>query len=171
MTRPDLHPDFREFLSCLSAHRVRYVVVGAHALAVLGAARFTTDLDVLVEPTVSNAKRLGKAFAAFGFAELGREAVEHFSAPERIATIGRKPLQIDVLSSIARVSFGAAWKGRVTVSLGRQRVPFLGRTEMKRVKRAVGRTKDLLDLALLEEVEPKPARRKSKVSSTLRTRK
>jgi hypothetical protein len=154
MIKPDLHPDFKEFLDCLSAQRVRFVVVGAHALAVLGAARYTTDLDVLVEATVANSKRLAKAFEMFGFPELAAEAVEHFSKPERMATIGRKPLQIDILSSIASVSFAAAWKGRVTVVVGGRRIAFLGRNEMRRVKRAVGRTKDLLDLALLDEVGP-----------------
>ncbi len=43
-----LHPDFRDFLKLMLSHRVRFVVVGAHALAAHGRPRLTGDLDVLV---------------------------------------------------------------------------------------------------------------------------
>jgi hypothetical protein len=43
-----LHPAFAEFLSCLVEHRVKFVIVGAFALAVLGRPRATKDIDVLV---------------------------------------------------------------------------------------------------------------------------
>lgn len=72
MTTTDLHPDYKEFLRCLNAHRVRYVVVGAHALALLGAPRFTRDLDVLVEPSEENAQKVSAALRDFGFAELAK---------------------------------------------------------------------------------------------------
>ena len=155
MTTTDLHPDFKEFLRCLNARRVRYVVVGAHALAVLGVPRFTRDLDVLVEATQSNAKRVSAALLEFGFPELANAVVTHLASPERMVTLGREPLRIDVLSSIAAVSFEAAWRGRMRVRVDGLMVPFLGLTEMRRVKRAVGRPKDRADLALLDEVAPK----------------
>ena len=51
----ELNSDFTDFLSCLIANQVRFVVVGAHALAVHGVPRATGDLDVWVEPTAANA--------------------------------------------------------------------------------------------------------------------
>ena len=62
-----LAPDFDEFIECLTAHGVEFVVVGAYALAFHGAPRFTGDLDVLVRPTLDNAARLLGALAAFAF--------------------------------------------------------------------------------------------------------
>ena len=44
----DLAPDFDEFIGCLTAHGVEFIVVGAYALAYHGAPRFTGDLDVLI---------------------------------------------------------------------------------------------------------------------------
>jgi hypothetical protein len=38
-------PDFRDLLSAFNAHRVEYLVVGAHALAAHGHVRATGDLD------------------------------------------------------------------------------------------------------------------------------
>ena len=54
----DLAPDFNEFCGLLNAHRVEFVIVGAHALAFHGAPRFTGDLDILIRPTEANAERL-----------------------------------------------------------------------------------------------------------------
>ena len=67
---PALPSEWHEFLSLLIAHRVRFVVVGAHALAALGKPRNTADLDLFVEPTTTNARRLGAAIRQFGFAAL-----------------------------------------------------------------------------------------------------
>jgi len=46
--------DFEEFLESCNADGVRYLVVGAHAVAFHARPRATKDLDVYVEPTVSN---------------------------------------------------------------------------------------------------------------------
>jgi hypothetical protein len=57
----ELAPDFDEFIACLIARGVEFIIVGAYALAFHGAPRFTGDLDVLVAPTVENATRLIEA--------------------------------------------------------------------------------------------------------------
>jgi hypothetical protein len=42
----DINPDFRDLLQNLSDARVRYLVVGAHALIYHAEPRYTMDLDV-----------------------------------------------------------------------------------------------------------------------------
>ena len=149
-----LPPDWNDLLALLCAERVRFVIVGAHALAVHGRPRATGDLDIFVEPSLENASRLGAALAAFGFPALSRR-VRMFAEPGRMATLGRPPLRIDLLTGISSVSFARAWAGRVKVRVGRYQVGFLGRREFVANKRAAGRPKDLLDLALLEEARPR----------------
>lgn len=63
----ELQPEWNEFLVLLSRHRVRFLLVGGHAVGVHGHERYTKDLDVLVEPSLANARRLGRARADFGF--------------------------------------------------------------------------------------------------------
>jgi hypothetical protein len=58
-------PDFEEFIAALNARGVRYLVVGAYALAFHAKPRATKDLDVYVEPTPANAKRLRAALRDF----------------------------------------------------------------------------------------------------------
>ncbi len=71
---PNIHRDLKEFLLSLKRHGVRFVVGGSYVMAVLGRPRHTQDLDVLVEPTKANAKRLSTALRAFGYVELAKAA-------------------------------------------------------------------------------------------------
>ncbi len=50
-------PDWSECIGLLCAHRVRFLVVGAHALAASGRPRATQDIDLWVEPSEENARR------------------------------------------------------------------------------------------------------------------
>lgn len=59
--------DWSEFLGLLISHRVRFVLIGGHAVAGHGEPRLTEDLDVLVHATLPNARRLRKAISEFGF--------------------------------------------------------------------------------------------------------
>jgi hypothetical protein len=146
-----LPPDWSEFIGLLSTHGVRYLIVGAHALAAHGRPRATQDLDILVEPTEENAARLGAALRDFGFPALA-DSCHYFTEPDRMATLGNPPLQIDIINQITGVTFKEAWTGRTAVQLGNHEVPVLGRREFVINKQASGRPKDLADLALLEEV-------------------
>jgi len=84
--------DWTELIESLCSNRVRFIVVGAHALAVHGRPRATGDLDILVEPTKENARRLGRALAAFGFRALSAQAMA-FAEPDRMVTLGHEGLR------------------------------------------------------------------------------
>jgi hypothetical protein len=163
----DLPRDWSEFFRLFNSNGVRYLVVGAHALAANGRPRATADLDVLVEPTPKNARAVAAALSAFGFRALAGE-VEAFATPDRMATLGKPPLRIDVMTSISGVTFAEAWRTKLPGKMGRHHVFFLGKEALIRNKRASGRARDLLDIALLEEgdlpVPARPARRRAVVS-------
>jgi hypothetical protein len=146
------HPEWTELLESLLSHRVRFLIVGAHALAIIGRPSATRDLAILLEPTSANAKRFGAAVAEYGYKELAK-VWRKFAVPDRMTTIGLEPLAVDIMTSISGVSFAQAWKGRSVGKLGQLKVSFLGRREFIINKRASGRPKDLLDVALLDELE------------------
>jgi hypothetical protein len=104
-----LPADWSEFIGLLCSHRVRFLVVGAHALAASGRPRATQDLDLFVEPSAANARRLGRALGEFGFGDLAKEAAQ-FTVRDRMAILGREPLRIDIMTSITGVSFSRAWR-------------------------------------------------------------
>jgi hypothetical protein len=148
----DLAPDFDEFCGLLIAHRVEFVVVGAYALALHGAPRFTGDLDILVRPTTDNGRRLLEAVAAFGF-PTNHLTAEDIVARTKVIEMGVVPVQIHLMSDIDGVSWYEVWQTRESAMLGSHAIPFIGKAAFLRNKRAAGRTKDLADIDALGELE------------------
>jgi hypothetical protein len=64
--RAPMNPDFVDLLRAFAAAEVRFLIVGAYALAHHGRPRATGDLDVWVDATPANAPRVMRALAAFG---------------------------------------------------------------------------------------------------------
>jgi len=58
--------DFLDFLSALITVEARFLVVGAHALAVHGMPRATGDMDVWIDRSAENACRVWRALEMFG---------------------------------------------------------------------------------------------------------
>lgn len=144
-----MNPDFVEMLSALSDAGAEYLVVGAHAMAVHGRPRATGDLDIWIRPTRENAERVWSALAEFG-APLHDLDVQEFTSRDLVFQIGIAPRRIDLMTSVTGISFDEAWPNRVVVSVGEVEVPVIGREELVRNKRAVGRPRDEADVAELE---------------------
>lgn len=147
-----MNRDFVEILSELSAAGAEFIVVGAHALAALGVPRATGDIDIWVRPTPENANRVLEALRRFG-APLFDLTSDDLTRHDTVFQIGLPPARVDILSGISGVEFADAWSRRVLVSIEDVQVPVLSREDFVANKRAAGRTKDLLDLALLEEAD------------------
>ncbi len=133
---PQFFEDFVDLLSELNRERVRFIVVGAYALAAHGVPRATGDLDVWVDPEPGNAARVHRALVRFG-APLGATSV-----------------------TPADLAFTVAWRDRLRSKIGSQRCAFLGRAALLRNKRAMSRAKDLADVELLERQASKRRRPK-----------
>ena len=67
----------------------------------------------------------------------------------------RKPLRIDILTGLSGVTWKEVWDGHLEVTLDGLTLPVIGRKELIANKRAAGRPKDLLDLALLARTKPR----------------
>ena len=142
--------DFRDVLAALITSGARFLVVGAHALGIHGVPRATVDLDVWVEPTADNARLVWHALARFGAPLHALGVTESdFVRPDVVIQFGMPPWRIDVLTGVSGVLFEDAWNGRLEGEFEGVRVPFLGRAEFIRNKRASGRKKDLGDLESL----------------------
>lgn len=145
-----MNPDFADMLSALSAAGVEFLIVGAHALAAHGVPRATGDLDIWVRPSPDNADRTLRALVSFG-APLSDLSPEDLTRPDTVFQIGLPPARIDILSGITGVSFDEAWSRRILVRVGQFEVPVLSKADFATNKRALGRPKDLADMALLDE--------------------
>lgn len=90
-------PDYEAFIAALNAHGVRYLVVGAHAVAFHARPRATKDLDLLIDPTPENARKTLSALEDFfGGVNLGYTPQELMN-PQFITQLGIAPVRIDLL--------------------------------------------------------------------------
>lgn len=145
-----MDPDFRDLLAAFLSHQVRFLIVGAHALAVHGVPRATGDIDLWVAPTADNADRVWHALAAFGAPLDSLEVTrDDFVRPDIVVQLGLPPRRIDLLTSLSGLTFGEAWDDRLEQEVDGLRVPVLGRASLIRNKQATGRPKDRGDLDAL----------------------
>lgn len=146
-----MNDDFRDLMTALLDAGARFLVVGAHAMAVHGVPRATGDLDVWINPDHANAERVWQALLAFGapVRELGISR-EDLETPGMVVQVGLPPRRIDLLTEATGLVFEEAWQNRTTHHTDSHDVPFLSRQDLVRNKRATGRPKDLADLDVLE---------------------
>ena len=140
--------DFVDFIELLNRNEVMYMVVGAHALAFHGRPRHTGDLDIWIKPNPENAEKLLKAIADFGFASL-KLTIEDFLKENYVTQLGYPPLRIDILNSISGVEFDEGYNGRIKGDIDGLSVPFINVDHFIANKKAIGRDKDLGDIAAL----------------------
>ena len=141
-----MNPDFVDLLRTFIAADVRFLVVGAYALAFHGRPRGTGDLDVWVDATPENAPRVFRALAAFG-APLDDISEADFAREGTTYQMGLPPPgRIDILTELTGLTFDEAWPDRERGPVGSVEVNFIGRSAFLRNKRATGRPKDLGDI-------------------------
>ena len=117
-----MNPDFADMLSALSEAGVDFLIVGAHALAAHGVPRATGDLDV-----------------------------EDLTTPDTVFQMGLPPARIDILSGITGVRFEDAWERRMVIPLAGRSIAVFSKVDFVTNKTALGRPKDLADMAMLNE--------------------
>lgn len=140
-----MNPDFVDLLRAFSDADVRFLVVGAYALAHHGRPRATGDLDVWVDATPQNASRVMTALGTFG-APLNEVAEDDFARPGVVFQMGVPPGRIDILTELTGIRFDEAWATRERGLFGDLAVDFIGRDAFIRNKRETGRAKDLGDV-------------------------
>ncbi len=148
----DLLPqDFADLLVELSEAGAEFLVVGGWAVVLHGLVRGTDDLDVSVDPSAANSKRVFEALSAFG-APLQAHGVapDHFATEGDAYRFGVPPLKVKVLSQISGVKFEEAAKDCQFFGISGHRIPYIGRLALMKNKRAAGRHKDLADVEELE---------------------
>ncbi len=140
-----MNPDFVDLLRAFVTADVRFLVVGAYALALHGRPRATGDLDLWVDATPENAARVMRALAVFG-APLTEITEADLARPGVTYQMGVPPGRIDILTELTGLAFADAWPGRLRHTFGDIEVDFIGRAAFLSNKRATGRAKDLGDI-------------------------
>lgn len=145
--------DFEELLDSFNAAGVRYLIGGSHALALHARPRATKDLDLFVDPTKVNAKRVRAALRHFFGGSLPAYiTVEALNDPNSILQLGVAPVRVDILSAFGTMTFNKAWHQRVDARFGGVSAHYLCRQHLLDEKRHYDRPQDRVDVEMLLRV-------------------
>jgi hypothetical protein len=147
--------DFKEILSALNAHRVKYLIVGAYAVSIHAQPRATKDLDILVRRDPANAAAIFAALAESG-APLEGLSPEDLVERGSSFRMGREPAAVDILSEIAGVEFDAAWERRLEAVIEPESdlgASFVSRRDLLAAKLASVRAQDLANVEAIRKAE------------------
>jgi predicted nucleotidyltransferase len=151
-------PAFDELLRRLAESGAKFVVVGGLAVNAWGVVRGTKDVDIVVAPESENLKRVAEvAVAAGGHVQQGEAQL---GTPISIASALTSGEQIAIETDLGRLDVEQGLDGVPVYDELRSRATeakILGMTvavcsleDLKAMKRAAGRTRDLADLEDLE---------------------
>ena len=139
-----LNNDYKEMLQILSDNDVKFLLVGAYAMAAYGHPRATGDIDIWVWANPENSEKTYNSLKQFG-APLAQINKNSFAEKGVVFQIGVAPRRIDILSRIDGVDFEEAYEERKIIDIDGIAVPLISKQHLIKNKLATGRKKDELD--------------------------
>lgn len=145
MDKIELHPDFKDFLRLMNSYNVRYLLVGGYAVGYHGYPRATGDMDIWIEKSESNAKKVTSAFREFG---MPNQAISEdlFLEANKVIRMGVPPVRLEIITNASGVDFNECYINREAIEIDDILINFISLHDLKKNKQAAGRHKDLEDL-------------------------
>lgn len=149
--------DFADFLSPLNNAGARYVVIGGIAVLFHIPYRTTRDLDVLIEPTFDNARRVRDALIQWGAMDM-RFSVEDFLSGD-ILSFGEL-LRVETHSRFPGAEWESVWARRIPGEFIGVPTFFASIDDLIAMKEAAGRPeKDRPDVRRLRRLRDRQSER------------
>lgn len=139
-----LPTDFKEFIELLNKNNVKYLVIGGYAVVYHGYVRSTNNIDIWVDISKENIKKLLIALEEFGFSSSNFKE-EDFS-PNQIIQLGHPPNRIDLITTPAGVDFETCYKTKEQTTIDNVNISIIDLTNLIKTKKASNRTRDLADV-------------------------
>lgn len=144
-------PDFLELLRLLNDEKVEYLIVGGYAVAAHGHPRFTRDLDLWVNSTLQNGKRIVTALDKFGFRSLGLKAKD-FIEPDTAIQLGYPPARVVFVTELDGLTFKETYPLRVEKIEQNLSIYYIDLRSLIKCKRLTNRPQDLEDAEFLSHM-------------------
>jgi hypothetical protein len=125
------------FLKSLLKFNVQFLIIGGHASIYYGVRRTTSDLDILIEPTKANGKKLLDAFSNLNL-EVPEITPEEFET-NLILSFGFEPDAIDILNYTPGIDIEAVFKNSISVNFSGMAVPMIDIRDLIKNKEALNR--------------------------------
>ncbi len=139
--------DFREFIQHLNLSKVRYILVGGYSVILHGYSRTTGDMDIWVDKTLDNYRRIKRAFLSFGMPMFDMTEQNFLNHPDwEVFTFGRPPSSIDIMIKVKGMDFNECYNNAVFFEEDGLQIRTIHLNNLISAKKASGRSKDINDL-------------------------
>jgi len=142
-----LPEDFKEFIQCLNANNVKYLLVGGWAVGIYGNPRATKDIDFLISKDNKNLYNLDKALAEFGAPPLD---INELSVKGNGVRFGQSPLMVEIINDASGIDIENCYARREIISVDSFEISVISKKDLIINKKAAGRLRDLADVEILE---------------------
>jgi hypothetical protein len=139
-TRAATYQDLLHVAALLEEEHVEYALIGGYALALQGIVRLTEDVDILVEPSVENARRWVRALSKLPDGAARELAGDDTLHEEPYAIRINDEFTVDVMNSAS----GFSWKDMTAYLIRVDGINVLSLDGLLRMKEH-GRLKDRAD--------------------------
>jgi predicted nucleotidyltransferase len=147
----DLQKELVKLCDSLNREKVKYVIIGGCAVVLHGYFRTTNDIDLLVDSSPENIKRLKKAlhdlWGSEDVFEIGDDDIMQYAvvrfAPES------EEIAIDLIGKIGKITFEVAIGNIEELEIEGVKVPLCGLSTLIETKKGI-RPKDKEDLLFLK---------------------
>jgi hypothetical protein len=144
--------DFIDFLAALNRNEVRYILVGGYSVILHGYSRTTGDMDIWVEKSEENYKKLTNAFSDFKMPLFDMTLQNFIHNPKvDVFTFGRPPVCIDIMTSVKGLEFKEAFDHAEYFTIHEEKIRVIHYQHLIKAKKTSGRWKDLDDIENLEK--------------------
>ncbi|HEY7960975.1 MAG TPA: hypothetical protein VID29_03545 [Solirubrobacteraceae bacterium] len=155
-------PSFDQLLVRLVQADIRFIVIGGLALGSWGVVRGTKDCDVVPDPAPENLDRLARLAAELGgHVQLGESLLGSERSIAALLRSGERALiatrlgDLDVVQGLEGVLPYVELRAQaIDIELADVTIAVCALEHLRRMKRAAGRPRDLVDLEDLDAAQP-----------------
>ena len=146
--------DIISLWNCLHKNEVRYIMIGGFAINLHGYNRSTKDIDIWIDDTLVNRKRLRTALKEQGSGDYSTIETMDF-IPGWTDFQLNMGFKLDIMTSVKgleKIGFEACFNYAIVAEIEGSLVRFLQYNHLITCKKAAGRPQDLIDIEELEKI-------------------
>jgi acylphosphatase len=143
---------YEKLLENLGKAEVKFIVVGGIAVALNGFVRTTEDVDILVETSDENIKRLLHALSSFGQGNARELSLGDFEATEGAVRV-IEDFPLDIFTVMRGKQYRDLISATSQVKINSTKIDFLDAPTLVQLKEGSQREKDQIDVAALKRID------------------
>lgn len=145
-----LNEDFKDFIQAFNENEVEYILVGGYAVIIHGYNRTTGDLDIWVNRTKENYKKIVRSFFEFGMPVFDMTEINFlYNHDFDVFSFGVPPVSIDLMTRAKGLDFESCFEKAEVHEIDGVNIRVLHLNDLIRAKKASNRSKDQDDIEKL----------------------